>query len=224
MLHDLIQVGGVAFWSIMACFLVTEFIFVAKEVYWWIYANPVVVFGFLLFFSNWRSIEYLNIGWKAFIIVCISYLIIGLIWALFGKWYFFCRKRALIYQKCLKEFNVNSVTDLENEQLIDFSSRIKREFMAIDNARHISLYYVHYDNKFTTKYMYVESLKKYIFPNPSDYKAKIIAWMAIWPLSVLGHLIFDFLHDLYEWIYNVTRKLFVLVAHLAFRGMREEFK
>ena len=44
MLHDLIQVGGIAFWSIMVFFLVTEFIFVAKEVYWCIYANPVVIF------------------------------------------------------------------------------------------------------------------------------------------------------------------------------------
>lgn len=44
--------------------------------------------------------------------------------------------------------------------------------------------------------------KEYSIPLAKEHKTAIIAWMVYWPFSILGHLIFDALRNLYNNIYN----------------------
>lgn len=42
----------------------------------------------------------------------------------------------------------------------------------------------------------------YVIPLAKENKTAIIAWMVYWPFSIVGHLIFDALRNLYNNIYN----------------------
>lgn len=57
----------------------------------------------------------------------------------------------------------------------------------------------------------------YSIPKAADMKQTIIAWMIYWPFSMLGHLVFDSLKELYNSIYDYLSKFYDKMAEKAFK-------
>lgn len=49
-------------------------------------------------------------------------------------------------------------------------------------------------------------------PNAMDYKETIITWLYLWPFSVLGTLLNDFLRKLYDHIYNAMTGVYARIT------------
>ena len=232
MFYELIQIGGLAFWGIVALFVLLEFLWVANEKWGWSIFGFVLTIAAFSVFSDVNMWQLITQNWLHLIIGFGIYVVIGVLWALFGKWYFFCKKRVDRYKGCLEQFNVKNMKEVPLDRKYDFYFYVKEQFCQLDDRiEYVELAQDNY-RKTGDKILYTimecerieKELRSAIFPSPNLFKSKIIGWISAWPFSVLAHLVFDLMVDFYNNLYKLVKTFFDSVARLAFRGVGDEFK
>lgn len=148
----------------------------------------------------------------------LGYLGVGVFWGCV-KWYFYVGKKREEYdeikRKWLEKRGVRDTLDVPANLKADF-----RSYLISD----------HWGTYTTTIYEYDKETKKSkdvqvpsVRPFAKDNKARIIAWMAYWPWSMLWALIDDVWHKLFKWAQEATAALMDAIAARRFDGVESDF-
>ena len=60
-------------------------------------------------------------------------------------------------------------------------------------------------------------------PVASEHREKIINWMYLWPFSMIGTILSDFLAKLWDFIYDLLGNLYTTITNLVFKGVASDF-
>lgn len=60
-------------------------------------------------------------------------------------------------------------------------------------------------------------------PQASENKERIMTWMYLWPFSMLGTLVSEFLFKIWDRIYDAMGEVYNSIAAAAFSGVENDF-
>lgn len=132
------------------------------------------------------------------------YLIIGVAWTYF-KWSSFVNKKLIEFNKLYSSFiKENTIKDgiMNDRQFSSFAYMI---------------------NCFAHKSSFdredMQNIQKYIAPDPSDNKAKIMYWIAWWPTSLVWSVFDDLFREIIESVYNAIYRSLKSISERRFASV-----
>lgn len=123
----------------------------------------------------------------------VGYVILGLIWS-FIKWNQKVAKIFKLFSKLKAKF-IEKNGEITKANKKDFFKTLEYKFWYSDYSGKKG--YFNDDNS-------LEEVIKDITPKGIDNKAKIVSWIAYWPLSLIGTLLNDPFRRFFEWIYELV--------------------
>jgi hypothetical protein len=177
-------------------FVIPEIIFVIflivltqKEKY--IATNVFGTIGFILLLAcvykikHLTPISFIENNWELIGVCALCYVPIGFMWSLLVKWvlflYKFRDKRAEAVEEWNKLEEDRKKFKEENPKFIDYNPTTLDGFLKRCSYKETTLSQT---------------------PRVRDYKGKVIAWAWLWPLSMIGTLLDDFVRNMMTFIYN----------------------
>ena len=128
-----------------------------------------------------------------------SYIGIGLVWGAI-KWYFYCRKQRRLYEEAKADFlEANDATEMTALLRVAWTEKLNHQTG-----------YERY---------HLISIKP---PEANKNKEKIMNWMYLWPFSILGTFLSDFVREVWEWLYERMGKIYDNIAKMVWKGVEED--
>lgn len=164
----------------------------------WFWATTLFVAGFVALGAAgiFDIIKYASTDPWGVTIRVGMYILIGCFWGAI-KWWFYCRKQRKLYDKARAEFlatkNVSTMTD---ELRVEWTQHLQ-------------------------SYRYSYSVTG--VPQASENKERIMTWMYLWPFSMLGTLVSEFLFKIWDRIYDAMGEVYNSIAASAFSGVESDF-
>jgi hypothetical protein len=195
-------VTGLAAWGFWAVALVLFIVFIAlteNEHWGWataIFAGIFVSLSLFGVFNLWNF----TINHPGRLLYDVGvYVLIGCVWGAI-KWYFYCKKQRKRYEEAKDDFlKSHHVTELTPELRVEWTEKLT----------HQSGY---------ERYNLV-SIKA---PEAKQNKEKIMNWMYLWPFSVFGTFLSDFIIRLWENIYKWMGGIYDNIAKAVWKGVEED--
>lgn len=195
-------------------FLAIPLLVIALGVIAWCIESDRIFNGTILFIGacvytgfavEWSFIQTLLSNIPAFLGGLSIYLVIGICWAFF-KWYLVIEdkiaglKLAIFNFKQTREYTQsNDPKNLYSDCLPALAKYLKKVNILSFTHEVDALV----ENNWTT-----EEIAIYVAPKASDNKAKITAWIAYFPISILWTLLHDAVKRLFNKIYTMISKSF----------------
>jgi hypothetical protein len=195
-------VTGLAAWGFWAVALVVLGVFIALtegEHWGWATTLFVGVFASLWMFGIFNIWNYAVRHPASLAYWFGSYIGIGMVWGAI-KWYFYCVKQRKRYEEAKADFlEANHATELTPELRVAWTEKLT----------HQSGY----------ERYHLISIK---VPEAKDNKEKIMNWMYLWPFSMFGTLLYDFIRDFFTWLYDRMGKVYDNIAKMVWKGVEED--
>lgn len=151
-----------------------------------------------------------------------AYLVVGIVWS-FIKWFSYLHNFKDKFLDAKREFlvehNLPSDTSLTEEFLEDFEDKSEKKY-AEEYAEYQANTSRDHFSKFTSpsrKHIYFD---KSLLQRPLAVhnKNKIVAWMSLWPFSMVGTLINDPVRRMFTFLFNQLRATYQRISDHVFRG------
>ena len=203
---ELLTLGGIltglaiwGFWTITVI-LFGVFIALTEHEHWaWattLFAGTLVTLGLLGIFNLYKF------AWAhptTLLIYIGSYIGIGLVYGVI-KWYFFCRKQLKHYQEAKADFlKANHKTEMTPELRVEWTEKLKHQ------------------NKFDRHYDVALQA-----PVWKEHTETIINWMYLWPFSICGMVLTDFMRELWEYLCKWMGGIYDSIAKAVWRGIEKD--
>ena len=132
------------------------------------------------------------------LLYALIYVVAGVAWS-FAKWFSFLISYRDKYREAkaqfLKSKNLNPIGQIHDEFMLSFQTYLLNEF------RHDRSY---------------RSMSYLVRPQASDNKARIVAWMSLWPLSFIGTVLNDPIRRLFNSLFNRFKALYQKMSDKVF--------
>ena len=195
-------VGSLAFWGFWFAVFIGILVLVGlaeNEHYGWATAVFAAFFlalgGFGIFNLYNFTVEHpIDLLWRVGI-----YVGIGVIWGAV-KWFLYCRKERIKYELAKNDFlKANKATEMTAALRVAWTEKLQSRSS--------------YD-----RYSVVHAQA----PNAKDHKEKIINWMYLWPFSVLGTFLADFIIECWNWLYKFMGGVYDTIALAVWKGTEQD--
>jgi len=193
---ELILFGGIFWWLIIAVWFVAMALMIEANDSWHATWISLVCFGALWWATGGHNpFPWLGRHWQDLLMGALAYFVLGGMWSII-KWWFYLHKRANYYEENIKP-------DLEKK----WSGFVDSQKAA-------------YKNDFKN---YVQANVYDMPPDVKNHKGDIMMWMCWWPMSLLGSVFSDLLHNIFQWIYRMLSTMLANMAKRVFAGRFQEF-
>jgi hypothetical protein len=156
----------------------------------------------------------------------LGYLLTGSVWSIikWGSFLFKFREACLNTKtKFIKEFNLDSNLPLEDQ----VRKRVEQDYAhskAEYEKRNRNDFSIHYYSKIENHYhTLIQAPLVGFYPNifgkkplVQENKSRIMAWMAFWPVSVIGTIIDDPLKRLFKLIFRLCKNVYETITNWIF--------
>jgi hypothetical protein len=203
MLYELITLGSLTFWILLAIFGIIMVATVACEKFIGTFLTFVAfcaIFFTLTSFKWTWVVENRDQLW----ILAASY-VVGAVVTSFMKWYFHVRDARDKYNGIKEGF-------LSSRGLPKGTAAIPDELQA-DWGDYLASRYSHLSEA---------AVADDIIPYARDNKSLIVGWMTWWPFVVFWSLFDDFFRRVWELLYRLGSKLYQGITTVVFRGVEDE--
>lgn len=127
------------------------------------------------------------------------YLLVGCFWGA-AKWWQFCKKQRDLYENAKADFlRAHKATELTPALRVEWTKKLQSQ----------SRYDRHY-------------VLNGAPPEASQNKEKIMNWMYLWPFSMLGTFLSDFLRNVWTSIYNWMGGIYDSIARAVWSGTEND--
>lgn len=217
MLFELFVFGSVLWWGLIIASSILLIWALEEESFGWATATIAATIVLLQFGGDLDLHKFESVNWWALLAYIVGYVGVGVTWGCV-KWYFFVGKKREAYndikERWLEKKGVRDTLDVPDSLKKDF-----REYL-IGNHRELTTTQYEYDDKTKeSKSVVVPTIRPYAKNN----KARIVAWMACWPWSMLWALIDDVWHKVFKWAQETTAALMDAISARRFRGVEDDF-
>lgn len=195
-------VTGLAAWSFWVVSLVVFGVFIAlteNEHWGWASTLIVGVFGGLWVLGVFNIWKFALAHPAALFMWIGGYLLTGIIYGVV-KWFFFCRKQ-------LKQYNAAKADFLKARRVTEFTPELKVEWT--EKLRNQDKY-----DRY--KVVSVEA------PKWQDNVEKIVNWMYLWPFSICGMLLADFVREVWEHLCTWMGGIYDNIAKAVWKGVEND--
>lgn len=194
--------GSLTFWAFWIGIVIATLVLVGltdNEHYGW---ATVVLVGFFVLVGwmgifNLYTYTYTN-PWGV-LFYFLGYLGIGCVWGA-AKWWQFCKKMRDIYETAKADFlKANGATELNATLRVEWTKKLQ-------NRSRYDRHYV----------LCAEA------PVASQNKEKIMNWMYLWPFSMLGTFLSDFLRNIWTKLYNWMGGIYDSISLAVWKGTEND--
>jgi hypothetical protein len=196
-------VTGLAAWGFWLVSLVVFGVFIAlteNEHWGWASTLLVSVFGglWLLGIFNIYRFALEHPGTLFFWIG--AYIVTGIVYGAI-KWYVFCRKQRKKYNEAKADFmKARHATEFTSELKVEWTEKLRNQDNRYDRYKVVS----------------VE------FPKWQDNIEKIINWMYLWPFSIFGMILTDFVREVWEHLCEWMGGVYDSIAKSVWSGVEND--
>ena len=185
---ELFAIGTIGFFLLIAIEIILLFVFTANDNGWGALFSVVGFLAFIEFVSKAHVLQLMRNNPIWVVVFAISYLVIALFWGIF-KLRNRAKNRLREYDEKFAQFLVENKLPANTETLPTLELRTKwSRTMDQTNAYRDGI-----RCKLSDKMLV------------SDYKLKIIHWMALWPISMLIFFFKDMVVEIFNWMYDLVR-------------------
>jgi hypothetical protein len=193
-------------WILAALIVLFTVETVLTEVENWGWATVILIgtLGLAHLFHVFRVNEFVAAhGWNTAVYV-FGYLVVGIVWS-FIKWFSFLRNFRDKFHQLKSEFCKYAGLDVDQPipptQIKSFKD------------------YIFSKTSYNAKLL--EGMRELQRPHANDNKARITAWMAYWPCSLIGTFLNDPVRRLFNWLFGQFKASYQRLSDFVFRNDAE---
>ena len=197
-----LAVGSLAFWGFWVVALVGVCVLVAlteNEHYGWATGLFAVFFGALAWLGIFNLYNFTLYHPGQLLARVGIYLGIGIVWGAI-KWWRYCVKERNRYEEAKSDFlKANNAQELTPGLRVLWTKKLK-------DASRFDRHYV----------LHAEA------PDAKNHKEKICNWMYLWPFSMLGTILSDFVRKIWDAIYDWMGGVYDTIARSVWKGTEND--
>ena len=209
-MYTILAVGTFWFWLLISIELIVLFAFIANESGTGAALSVFTLCTFLYLFGGVNIVAYVgahpleSVGWIA------GYLVLGVGWAVL-KWYFFVKERLREYKKLRVEFLTTHKQDITKP----VPEELKEKWVDCLTRQGWARY---------GDWKVFEGGKRLvrIIPQASRNKARIMRWIAWWPVSLVWSVISDWVVEILQRIYERIAGVLQRIADAIFEDVEDD--
>lgn len=194
--------GSLAFWGFWTVVLIAICVVIAlteNEHYGWATVLFAAFFGALAWMGVFNLYQFTIQHPGALLARIGIYLGVGIVWGAV-KWWRYCVKERERYDAAKNDFlAAHKVTEFTPSLRVEWTEKLK-------NANRYERHYL----------LHAEA------PNAKDHKEKICNWMYLWPFSMLGTILSDFIRKIWDAIYNWMGGVYDSIARSVWKGTEND--
>ncbi len=205
---DFIVLGDLTFWLVLSGFCLLEVVWTSYRKFGWA-TFMLFVYATLMYFLLGNTVRtFFMDHWRMALVGFGLYFVGGFAWAV-CKWFLFSAKRARVLSDTKTYFYKSheipesvAIKDLDKKEWMPEEKR-KNSNMGLSSFVEVLQHDERwgYDRNSDGSYYKASSL----IPNVSSNKARIMGWMTWWVFDVVGTILNDFIHDLFDAIYQRSK-------------------